>query len=144
MLIPVISTLQTSNFPGEESWIGSLLSPINNFLLSATSALNGNITFTDNIPCQAINMQFTYNAATDFPKIIAWQLNSNASQQTPLNPTKLEFCNGTENGAAVALVPIWSFANATITIQNFVKLTTSGATGLVAGSSYIINLRGQP
>lgn len=144
MLIPVISTLRTEDFPSQQSWISGLLLPINQFLLSASSALNGNITFGDNIPCQNFTMNFQYNAATDFPKILKWSLSTNSSTQTPQNPFELRCCNATESGVNVTLLPTWSFANGTITISNFVKLTTSGATGLTAGATYVVYLRGQP
>lgn len=145
MLIPTISTLRTEDFPSEQKWISKLLFPINQFLLSATTALNGNITLTDNIPCQTITLNFTASG-NDFPKMQKWiisQNNPNPNAPIP-NPVEVRVCSATENGAGIAVLVPWSFSNGLITFPYIVKVTTAGMVGLTTGASYNIVLRGQP
>ena|SRR5258708_488200 len=145
MLVPSISNLRTEDFPSEKSWISKLLGPINQFLNSASTALNGNITFSDNIPCQLIKLNFLSGGA-DFPKIIKWDIaqNNPNPNATLAAPVEVRVCSATENGIGIAVVMAWSFANGTITFPYIVKLTASGVVGLTAGARYNIVLRGQP
>lgn len=144
MQIPTISTLRTEDFPSEQKWISRLLQPINQFLTSATTALNGNITFTDNIPCQLITLNFIYSASTDFPKYVKWSIAQNNNNSVLLPPVELRLCSATENGTAIAVAVTWSYANGLITISSIVKISSSGISGLTAGATYNIILRGQP
>lgn len=137
MLIPQITTLRTEDFPSEKEWISKLLFPLNQFLLNATSAINGNITFTDNIPCQTQTLSFTYGSSADFPKTFKWNISNN-------KPIELRVCSATENSVAIAVLPTWSYTNSVVTITGFVKLSSSGASGLTVGASYNIVVRGQP
>src|SRR5438045_2845699 len=111
MLVPVTTTLDVQSFQGQQNWIGRLLGPLNSFFTTISIAMNGNITFGDNIPCQTIKMSFTYTAASDFPKVIKWTLPSNTQQNYSANPIELRVCSAMENGVGVAVVPAWSFAN---------------------------------
>lgn len=144
MLVPVISTLRTEDFPSEEKWISRLLLPINSFLLAATSAFNGNITLGDNIPCQTFTMNFVYSAATDFPKQVSWNLSQNQLGSTVLQPVEIRVCSATENGTGIAIVPAWTYANGQISFPYLVKLTSSGVAALTVGATYNIVMRGQP
>lgn len=136
MLIQSLTTLRSEDFPKQRDWIGGLLFPINQFLLSATSAINGNITLGDNIPCQTQTFAFTYGGDSDFPKSFLWKLSS--------KPIELRVCQATEDADPVALVPAWNYNNGQVVVDHFVKLTASGVSSLVAGSDYNIVLRGQP
>lgn len=144
MQLPAISGIRTEDFPSEQKWIAKLLQPLNQFLLSATNAINGNITYTDNIPCQLIKMNFTYRTTADFPMIIKWNIAQNNSNASLTPPTEVRVCSATENGTAIAIVPAWNYSNGIINFTYFTKLTSSGVTGLTAGSKYNIILRGQP
>lgn len=144
MLIPANSSLRTEDFPSEQSWISKLLFPLNSFLISVTTALNGNITFGDNIPCQTIQLQFTYNGASDFPKQAKWSISQNQIGATISPPIEVRVCSATEDGNAIALVPAWSYANGQISFAYFTKFTSSGVSALNVGSKYNIILRGQP
>lgn len=135
MLLPVISTIRTEDFPKEQqAWIPKLLFPLNQFLLSAISAINGNLAFGDNIPCQTITLNFTYGSAADFPKIAKWNYSS--------TPVELRVCSATEGGSPIAVVPAWSYSNGTISIANLYKITSAGVVALTSGTTYNIVLRG--
>lgn len=137
MIIQAISTLRTEDFgPNEKPWIGKLLLPINQFLLAATSAINGNIELGINIPCQTQVMTFVYGASTDFPKTFLWKQAN--------KPVEMRVAQALEDGAPIALVISWSYSNTQVSIASMVKLTTSGVSALTVGSTYNITLRGQP
>jgi len=145
MLIPSLSTLRTDDFPPDvQKWISRLFFPLNQFLISATTALNGNITLTDNIPCQLIQLVFTYGSAADFPKISKWTVSQNNLGASISPPVEVRVCSATEDGLAIAIVPAWSYANSTITFKNLFKVTATGIAALNVGSKYNIILRGQP
>ena len=143
MQLPVISGIRVEDFPSQKDWMPKLLGPLNQFLLSATNAINGNLTLTDNIPCQTITLIFTANGS-DFPKNISWSINQNNNNASLTPPVELRVCSATENGSAIAVVPAWSYANGTITISYITKLTRSAASALTVGAVYKIILRGQP
>jgi hypothetical protein len=133
MLIQNQNTVRTEDFENQQGWIDKLLFPLNQFILSTINAVNGNITFGDNIPCQTQTLTFTYAATSDFPKTFAWKYKS--------RPIELRVCQAAENGVSIALIPIWSYGNGTITISNLLKLTTAGVVALTAGSQYVVTLR---
>lgn len=136
MLIPTQTTIRTEDFTDQKEWIGRLLTPINRFLLSVTSAINGNVTLGDNIPCQTQSVSFTSNGTSDFPKTFKWNLS--------VAPTELRVCSALENGSAITVGFAWSYANGQITLSTIFKISSSGNAPLVQGSSYNIVMRGQP
>lgn len=135
-LIPSLTTLRVEDFPSQQEWIGKLLLPINQFLLAATTSINGGITFGDNIPCQTQTLNFTYGGASDFPKTFLWKITS--------APIELRVCSATENGVPVAMVPAWSYTNSQVTIAGLILLKSTGVTALKAGAVYNVILRGNP
>lgn len=137
MIIPSQTTIRVEDFPKEEQkWIGRLLFPLNQFLLAATSAINGNITPGDNIPSQDQVFNFVYGSSTNFPMVYAWNL--------PNAPVEVRLASITENASAIAAVISWSYSNGLVSLGSVVKLTTSGVSALTVGSTYNIVLRGNP
>lgn len=137
MIIPSLTTIRVEDFPQpEQKWIGRLLFPLNQFLLSATTAINGNITFGDNVPSQTQVFNFVYGSSKDFPKVFAWTL-ANA-------PLEMRLASITENASAIAAVISWSYSNGLVSLASVVKLTTTGTSALTVGSTYNIVLRGNP
>lgn len=136
MLIPELTSIRVEDFPDQKSWIGKLLLPLNQFFLSTVSAVNGNITIGDNIPCQTQVMSFVYGSSTDFPKSFKWNI--------PDRPLELRIASATEDGVPIALVPAWSYANGNVSITTLVKLSTSGVSELVTGSTYVVTVRAEP
>ncbi len=134
------STLRTEDFPPEQrKWIATLLAPLNSFLTDVTQAINGNLTFGENVPCQDIALVFTYGSASDFPKLAKWDL---ASKN--LRPKELRLCSATENGTAIAVVHSWYYDNGSVKITGIFKVTSSGIASLTSGAQYNIVFRGQP
>lgn len=136
MLIPLITTLRTEDFKGQEEWITKLLFPLNQLFTSAVSAINGNLTFGDNVPCQTQTLSFVSTGTSDFPKTFKW------NYQT--RPVELRVCSATENGTAVALIPAWSYANAQVTLTGFFKVSSTNTSALTSGATYSVVLRVQP
>lgn len=137
MLIPQLTSIRTEDFPSEKTWISKLLLPINQFLLYTTKAINGNITFGDNIPCQTVSLAFTYGGVADFPKVFKWNL--------PVKPVEVRVCSALENSSGIAVVIAWSYGNnGLVSISQISKISTSGVSSLTVGSVYNIVLRGQP
>ncbi len=136
-LIPALTTLRSEDFdPEQRKWIGKLLFPLNQFLLAATSSINGNITLGDNIPCQTQVLKFTYGGSGDFPKKFLWKQAS--------RPVEIRVAQALEDDDGVAVVIAWTYSGTQVSISSMVKLTTSGASALTEGSEYTITLRGQP
>jgi hypothetical protein len=137
MIIPSQTTIRVEDFPkDEQKWIGRLLFPLNQFLLAATNAINGNIAFGENIPSQDQTFNFVYGSTASFPMVYAWNL--------PNAPVEVRLASITENSSPIAAVISWSYSNGLVSIGSIVKLTTSGASSLTVGSTYNIVLRGNP
>lgn len=137
MLIPTTTTLRTEDFISQKDWIPQLLLPLNQFLLGTSSAVNGNLTFGDNIPCQTQTLEFTYGGASDFPKTFKWNLTD--------KPVELRLCQALENGVGISLIPLaWGYADSKISLQTFYKVSNGAITNLTVGASYKVTVRGQP
>lgn len=136
MLIPSLTTIRIEDLPSQKDWIGKLLLPLNQFLLSVTSAINGNISFGDNIPCQTQSLKFVYGSSADFPKAFVWSLSA--------APVELRVCSATEDSVAIAVVIAWSYSGGQVSVSNIYKITSSGVSALTVGSLYNITLRGNP
>lgn len=136
MIIPAITSLRVEDFPDQKQWIGKLLFPINQFLLSVTKAVNGNIRLGQNIPCQTQSLVFTYGGTSDFPKSFRWNYVD--------NPVELRVCSAKESDTAIGVIPIWYFSNNMIFISNILKVSSTGVSSLTAGSNYNIVLRAEP
>lgn len=135
-VIGSVTTLRSEDFPDQQSWIGKLLFPLNQSLTAITGALNGNITYGENIPCLTSVLKFTYGSQSDYPKLLKWSLMS--------TPIELRVCSAFEELTAIAIVPVWYYANGQIYITNILKLSSTGVSTLTAGSDYLITLRAQP
>lgn len=136
-LIPALTTLRAEDFdPEQRKWIGKLLFPLNQFLLAATSSINGNITFGDNIPCQTQVLKFTYGGAGDFPMRFLWK-------QTD-RPVEIRVAQALENNVGISVAIAWTFSGTQVSIASVIKIATTGVSALTEGSEYSITLRGQP
>lgn len=68
--VPPIQRLQLEDFPKQTEWIGRLLEPLNAFFERATSALNKNLTITDNF----LGAIKTVEVNGTWPVKVAWEL----------------------------------------------------------------------
>ena len=127
--LPPIKRLTKEDMKEAPSWIDRLLSPLNQFLDSVYRALNGQITFGDNITAQRFTTELTAGAAAT----------NNTFKFTPTLNKRPEFLiwkvyekdvNYTAIGSAVWID--WHYDG------DFVQI--SAITGLTDTKSYIINL----
>jgi hypothetical protein len=72
--IPPIKRLSLEDFKDQIDWIGRLIQPINDFMSSVAFALNKQITWTDNMNGQVVNLDVTINGTNDYP--IYFKINS--------------------------------------------------------------------
>lgn len=136
MQIPTLTTIRSEDFEGQQGWIAKLLFPLNQFIFATISAVNGNITFGDNIPCQTKTITFTYSGTSTFPKTFAWDTTKYKSA-----PVELRVCSAKEGSTSIAMIPVWSYGNGTISISALYKLTSSGVVALTSGTTYTVVIR---
>jgi hypothetical protein len=133
MIIPQSPLLRAEDYdPKVQSWIGRLLSPLNLFITSVTAAINGRLTFSDNMLGQQKVLSFSYSSGT---------LPMSFSLSFSGTPTSLQVVRATENGAPVIVHAAWSATNSSVKITDFVKLANGAASGLVAGATYNLTVR---
>lgn len=140
-LIPTFTTLKVEDFPDQRSWIGKLFFPLNNFVLGAISAVNGNLLLGQNIPCQTKTLSFTWNGQSQLPVSFAYTLPST------LTPVELRICSAFENSKAITLLCSWSYANSQVSLTNLWKVvdgTTPQVSRLTVGNTYTFTVRLQP
>ena len=124
--IPPISRIIKEDFQ-QYPWAEKLLWPINRFFESVVSALNKNLTFTENMNAQVKALSFT----TKTPVFDTFPLNfasTSISKPTDLWLTRLEHNLGQITTAPVTVD--WIFENGLIKIRNI--------TGLAPATSYIV------
>lgn len=78
MKLSTIKRVLTESFPSDvQKWIGSLVSPLNNFLDQVTRALTNELTLADNLKAQS--WVVTLEAAQTYPIKLAYNLNQKPS-----------------------------------------------------------------
>lgn len=127
------------DFPEQRSWIGKLLSPVNDFLTQVIQILNGGVTFSD----QMLGKEFTYDFryvsdSTTFPLRFLWGLST--------APREFRIAQAFEDGAPVAIIPTWQYTqDGQIELTIARRVTSAPAVGaLNAGSRYQIVVRVTP
>lgn len=105
-------------FPDQQAWIGSLLSPLNQTNQELFSGLNNNITIADNLYQEVKELKFL-NDVTNFPQKFKTKFNKH-----PLGLTVI-YCLDSTGGTANNTPWItWSFADGMMTITNITNLTS--------------------
>lgn len=106
-------------FPEQQSWIGSLLAPLNQAIQELFAGLNNNITISDNLYQEVKELRFTTDATT-YPIKFKTKFN-----KLPVGIQVL-YCNDTL-GATTSNAPwlTWTFADGQLTITNITNLTAS-------------------
>jgi len=136
MQLPVTSRLAVEDFPDQKSWIGKLLSPFNSFLQNVSYALNGSLTFGQNIQGQEQLLDFTYNTNS---------LPLKFSISLTVKPLQLAIVQATENlSTPVALVCAWQVNNGQVWITDVTKLSNGTPSALKAGARYQLRVRITP
>lgn len=118
------------DFASQKDWIGKLFLPLNAILTQLASAMNGQVTFGDNVPT--------------FTKVI-----SGSSLSLPLRfqfsgsftPVQMIIAQATKDGSPIALAGAWSLSGDTITVSKLYEVSESGNSPIASGSKYNIVLR---
>jgi hypothetical protein len=66
--LPSIKRLATEDFGSQKDWIGKLLSPLNQFMDSVVTALNNQLTFSDNMA----SVVKTISVSGTYPLYFTW------------------------------------------------------------------------
>ena len=137
------TTLTIEQFPEQKDWIGRLFYVVNGFIQDAIAQINGNLVFGENITGYENEWEFEYvDDATSLPLEFKWK---GSQQPKALYLVYAYESTPTTVGAPVALGVGWIYtAEGKVAITSVVKLTTSGATALVAGQRYRIRVRVTP
>lgn len=102
--IPRLKRIVTEDFPSEKSWIGKLLSPLNDFMESVTAALSKRLTFGENMACQIFELTFDGR----FPAKVSWN-----AQGRPLGVLLLEVRRKSDGAPPAGAVSLpWTFNQA--------------------------------
>lgn len=106
-------------FPEQQSWIGSLISPLNQTIQELFSGLNNNITIQDNLYQEVKEIKFVVDATT-YPIKFKTKFN-----KQPLG-VQVIYCRD-NTGATTSDYPWvdWSFNDGLFTITSIANLTTN-------------------
>lgn len=133
MILPQSPLLRSEDYDSTvQSWIGRLLSPLNTFISNVTAAVNGRLTFVDNMLGQQKLLSFSY-ASNTLPLTFALTMKS--------TPGSLEVVSATENGNPVIVLAAWSVSGTTLKITDLVKLSSGAASALTSGATYKLTVR---
>lgn len=143
MKVPVTQRLIVEDFPEQKTWISPLFFVVNRFITFVIQALNGGLTFSDNITGQEQVFDFVYSSTTaSFPKKMKWKLSD--------KPRALYVVESSEETSLTARIPVivlasWEFADdGTVSISDMVRIDTSGINTLTTGKRYKIRVRVTP
>lgn len=133
MQITPLSQISVADFPKEQQkWLPLLLQPINQFLQSVTTAMQGNLDFKNNFLGQTQNLNFTFSTTT-LPIKFAVTMTG--------TPQSLVCVSATQGTTPIVLLPAWKLLNGNIYITD-IALVVGGVTSLpVVGTAYSMQVR---
>lgn len=117
----------TEEFSDQNSWIGKLFSPLNQFFGDVVRAFSNGFNIEDNL-FQEIKEIKWVNSATNFPLKFRTKFNSSPKGLTPIYLLN----NTTGSYSLAAPWVVWSYQNNEVTISDI--------SGLTAASTYTIRL----
>lgn len=117
----------TEDFIDQQSWIGKLFSPLNQFIAETVQAFTNSLSVEDNLYQELRDVKWV-NSATNFPLKFRTKFNS-----APKGMTPIYLLNNT-TGAYSTAAPwvVWGYQNGEVTI--------SAISGLTPNSTYTIRL----
>jgi hypothetical protein len=118
--IPPIKRLTTEDFKDQTSWIGKLLTPLNDFMSSTVASLNRGLTFTDNFAAQVKTLTFTVDANTYPIKFLC----TTAAKPIGLWVVSAREVSSNPSTLTTAVFADWSYSNGQVVINNFSGLTS--------------------
>jgi hypothetical protein len=126
------SSFRLEDFPSVRDWIGTLFLPLNNVLSQIVQALNGQVTFGDNIPActktfSGSNLSLPQRFQIDGGLKIA---------------TAMQVCQAVKAGSPIAMIGAWSQDGDTLIVSKLLEVTDAGQViPLASGTKYSITLR---
>lgn len=143
MKIPATQRLIVEDFPEQKTWISPMFYVINRFITFVIQALNGGLSFGDNISGQEQIFDFVFSSGTaSFPKKIKWKL---ADKPRALYVVEASEETSLTARVAVMVLASWEFADdGTVTITDMARIDTSGVDTLTTGKRYKIRVRVTP
>lgn len=120
--IPPLKRLSTEEFKDQSSWIGRLLSPLNDFFNHIAFAFNNQLTFKDNLFSEIREIDLNVLASGTYPYYFKCKFKS--------KPVGLWVCNafevaGTPSTLTTAVYIDWEYVNGQIKVNNISGLTAS-------------------
>lgn len=136
--IPITNRLIEEDFPEQKQWIRKLIGPLNTFMQAVSFALNGGLTFEQNITGQRQLLDFTYNGTSSLPVKFTWKKSG--------VPQALQVVSATENlKTPVALIVAWSYTEqGQISVSDIIKFSSGAASTLTTGARYQIRIEVRP
>lgn len=115
------------DFQEQQSWIGKLFSPLNQYLNEVVLAFNNNITVDDNLAQEFKEIKWV-NSASNFPLRFKTKFNKQPKGLLPI------YLLNNTLGSYSTLSPwvVWSYADGQVIISDI--------SGLTASSTYTIRL----
>jgi hypothetical protein len=124
------SSFRMEDFPSQRDWIDKLFLPLNIILAQMSQALNGQITFGDNIP--------------SFIKVLSGQnltVPQNFKLDVKFTPTQMIVGHAIKDGTPICMVGAWSLSGDTLTVSKLFEITEDGNIPLDPDSKYTITLK---
>ena len=111
----------------DQTWIGPLLSSINQLTAELIASFNNSLTISENLDQELKDVTFI-NEAANFPLKFTAKFNRNPKA------CQIAYCFNVTDGTteAITTLPVWSFANGSVSI--------SSITGLTASKKYLIRV----
>jgi hypothetical protein len=134
--ISPLSQLRAEDYPEQRESFSRLFFTLNPFFTSITQALQRGITFGDNITGQEKTLSFRYIGKNSLP--IEFPLEFKGL------PRELRVCQAFENDDPILAMCAWRAAERIVSINDIVKLSSSGVSGLTDGANYRIIIRISP
>lgn len=131
--------LTVEDFPEQKSWIGKLISPINDYITQSIKILNEGILFGDNFIGKDHQFDFVYQSdAISLPIGFLWTFAA--------SPKALQVVSALENEQPVNLSASWQYTtDGQVRLVGIVKFTSAPAVALLTtGSRYKIRVRVTP
>ena len=133
MIIPTSPLLRSEDYDSSvQSWIGRLLSPLNTFITNVTAAVNGNLTFQDNLRGMQKTLTFSFTANT-LPYTFSYTAFG--------TPQSVQIVGATENGTPVIVLAAWKATSQGVTLTDLVKLSGGAVSALKTGATYNLTVR---
>lgn len=130
MKVPPFSLFRLEDFPTQREWISTLFLPLNSVLSQISQALNGQVTFGENIPTFVKTV-----SGSNLTLPLSFQF------EGAFTPTSMVVAQAFRAGSPIAMVGSWALSEDTITVPHLFELTEDGNVPLTTGEKYTITLR---